>query len=249
MTLVKSDVNQPSEFLGSPLEHALASTAGTKTAAGSGTSLRRRIKSLPGIKHARKMYDRLFPSEQFGFLRDCETLKRYEIGEWTHGHFGLTILSPEGGQLRVGKFSSIARGVKIMLGGEHRTNWISTYAFPALVPGAEAYRSKAFAHSKGDVTIGNDVWVGIDSIIMSGVTLADGMIVGAGSVVRRSFPPYSIIAGNPASLAGYRFPKEIIDELVKIRWWDWPLDKIREAFPLLLSENVEQFVNQYRVKS
>jgi acetyltransferase-like isoleucine patch superfamily enzyme len=245
MSLVKSDVKQSGEYLGAPLEHALATS--TTKPAGSGMSLRRRLKSLPGMKLARKMYDRVFPSEQFGLLRDCETLKRFEIGEWTHGHFGLTVLSPEGGTLRIGRFCSIARGVKISLGGEHRSNWISTYAFPALLPGAEKFRSTDFSRSKGDVTIGNDVWVGIDSIIMSGVTLADGMIVGAGSVVRRSFPPYSIVAGNPASLAGYRFPKEIIDELVKIRWWDWPLEKIREALPLMLTENVEQFVNKYRV--
>ncbi len=195
----------------------------------------------------RRIYDRLFQKEQFGFLRDCKQLKRYEIGEWTHGHFGLQILSPEGGTLRIGKFCSIARGVTIMLGGEHRTNWVSTYAFPALMPGAET--TKDFARSKGDVTIGNDVWIGMDSLIMSGVTIADGMIVGAGSVVRRSFPPYSIVAGNPASLAGYRFPREIIDELVRIQWWNWPVEKIREAFPLLLSENVEQFVNKFRSRT
>lgn len=205
---------------------------------------------MPGMNLVRKVYrrihDRLFQKEQFGFLRDCKRLERYEIGEWTHGHFGLQILSPEGGTLRIGKFCSIARGVTIMLGGEHRANWVSTYAFPALMPGAET--TKDFSRSKGDVTIGNDVWIGLDSLIMSGVTIADGTIVGAGSVVRRSFPPYSIVAGNPASLAGYRFPKGIIDELMRIQWWNWPVEKIRQSFPLLLSENVEQFVNTYRSK-
>ena len=192
----------------------------------------------------RKAWDRLFVKKQFGFLRNCKPLARYEIGEWTHGHFGLQVLSPEGGTLRVGRFCSIARGVTIILGGEHRKDWISTYAFPVLVPGAEGRTD--YSLTKGDVTIGNDVWIGINSIIMSGVTLGDGMIVGAGSVVRRSFPPYSIVAGNPASLAGYRFPKEIIDELVKIRWWDWPIQEIQKAFPLLLSDQVGQFVEKYR---
>ena len=195
----------------------------------------------------RKIYNGMFRKEEFGFLRDCKRLARYEIGEWTHGHYGLQVLSAEGGTLRIGKFCSIARGVTIILGGEHRTDWVSTYAFPALVGGAETYQGHS--RSKGDVIIGNDVWIGINSIIMSGVTLADGMVVGAGSVVRRSFPPYSVVAGNPASLAGYRFPKEIIDELIKIRWWDWPIEKIREAFPLLLSSEVEQFVKKYRAKT
>src|SRR5207248_2237227 len=131
----------------------------------------------------RKVYDRFFSEPQFGFLRDCKHLNQHQIGEWTHGHYGLQILSPEGGSLRIGKFCSIARGVTIMLGGEHRTNWVSTYAFPALMPGAETHKN--FAISKGDVTIGNDVWIGINSVIMSGVTLGDGMIVRAGSVVRR----------------------------------------------------------------
>ena len=195
----------------------------------------------------RKIYNGMYRKEEFGFLRDCKRLARYEIGEWTHGHYGLQVLSAEGGTLRIGKFCSIARGVTIILGGEHRTDWVSTYAFPALVRGAETYQGHS--RSKGDVIIGNDVWIGINSIIMSGVTLADGMVVGAGSVVRRSFPPYSVVAGNPASLAGYRFPKEIIDELIRIRWWDWPMEKIREAFPLLLSSEVEQFLKKYRAKT
>lgn len=192
----------------------------------------------------RKAYERLFVKKQFGYLRDCKHLARYEIGEWTHGHHGLQVLSPEGGRLRIGRFCSIARGVTIILGGEHRKDWISTYAFP--VHFQEAAARTDFSLTKGDVTIGNDVWIGINSIIMSGVTLGDGMIVGAGSVVRRSFPPYSIVAGNPASLAGYRFPKEIIDELMKIHWWDWPITEIRKAFPLLLSDKIEQFTSQYR---
>ena len=196
------------------------------------------------MKIIKRVYDKLFTKPQFVFLRDCKHLSRYDIGEYTHGHAGLRILSPEGGQLRIGKFCSIARGTTIILGGEHRTDWVSTYAFPALMQGAERYAD--FSQSKGNVTIGNDVWVGINSIIMSGVTLGDGMVVGAGSVVRRSFPPYSIIAGNPASLAGYRFPKEIIQELQNIRWWDWPVAKIKEAFPLMLSNNIEQFVAKYR---
>jgi acetyltransferase-like isoleucine patch superfamily enzyme len=191
-----------------------------------------------------KIYNGMFRKKEFGFLRDCPRLAHYEIGEWTVGHYGLQVLSAEGGTLRIGKFCSFARGVTIILGGEHRTDWVSTYPFPAFVRGAETYRG--YSLSKGDVIIGNDVWVGINSIIMSGVTLADGMVVGAGSVVRRSFPPYSIVAGNPACLAGYRFPKEMIDELIRLQWWNWPIEKIRGAFPLLLSTDVEQFVQKYR---
>jgi len=196
------------------------------------------------MKILRKAYEKMFVRNQFGYLRDSKHLARFEIGEWTHGHRSLQVLSPEGGTLRIGKFCSIARGVTIILGGEHRKDWVSTFAFPLHFP--EAKDHPDYSLTKGDVTIGNDVWIGINSIIMSGVTLGDGMIVGAGSVVRRSFPPYSIVAGNPASLASYRFPKEIIDELIKIRWWDWPISELKKAFPLLLSDQVEQFVAQYR---
>ena len=192
----------------------------------------------------KRVFRRLFVKPEFVFLKDCKQLARYDVGEYSHGHRDLSVLSPEGGHLKIGKFCQIARGVTIILGGEHRKDWVSTYAFPMLMRGAEGHDD--YSQTKGDVTIGHDVWIGINSIIMSGVTLGDGMVVGAGSVVRRSFPPYSIVAGNPASLAGYRFPKEIIQELLNIRWWDWPLPKIKESFPLLMSNNIEQFVAKYR---
>jgi len=195
------------------------------------------------IDQLRRAYQKIFKSSYCGFLKDCTRLARYEIGDWTHGSYGIEVIESEGSKLRIGKFCSIASGTTIMLGGEHRADWVTTYAFPALFLSAK--QIKGYAFSKGDVTIGNEVWIGLNATILSGVTLGDGMVVGAESVVRRSFPPYTIVMGNPAKLVGYRFSADIISKLLQIRWWDWPLQKIEEAFPLLLSDEIEDFVQKY----
>jgi acetyltransferase-like isoleucine patch superfamily enzyme len=141
-----------------------------------------------------------------------------------------------GRALRVGKFCSIANGLTILLGGEHRTDWITTYPF---------HESMEHPNPKGDVTIGNDVWIGLDATILSGVNVGDGAVIGARSVVTRDVKPYSIVAGNPAKHIRFRFDNYTRALLQKISWWDWPLPKIKEAWPLLLSPNVAAFIKKY----
>ncbi len=96
--------------------------------------------------------------------------------------------------------------------------------------------------TKGGVVIGNDVWLGHQTLVLSGVTIGDGAIIGAGSVVRHDIPPYAIVAGNPARVAGFRFPPEQVEALLRIRWWDWPLERISRHLDTLLSDDIGGFI-------
>lgn len=120
---------------------------------------------------------------------------RYEVGRGTYGnptvlHWG------EPTTLKVGCFCSIAADVKIFLGGNHRTDWITTYPFPAFWKSAA--HIKGHPSSRGDVIIGHDVWIGEGAVILSGVRIGNGAVVAASAVVTRDVPPYGIVAGNPA---------------------------------------------------
>jgi acetyltransferase-like isoleucine patch superfamily enzyme len=99
------------------------------------------------------------------------------------------------------------------------------------------------ATSKGDVVIGNDVWLGYGSMIMSGVGIGDGAVIAAGAVVTRDVEPYSIVAGNPARLIKKRFDEETIDKLLKIKWWDWPVEKINNNLNLIYNIDVSKMLS------
>jgi virginiamycin A acetyltransferase len=132
--------------------------------------------------------------------------------------------------ITIGSFCSIAKDVTIQE-YNHRTDRLSTY-----------YMEKNFFHgrnigelsSKGAVAIGNDVWIGAKSVILSGVTIGDGAVVAAGSVVTKDVPSYAIVGGNPARVIKYRFTPEIITKLQAIKWWNWPAEKITAQRDLFL---------------
>lgn len=169
---------------------------------------------------------------------------RTKVGDFSYAWMPKIKSWGEGTKCRIGKFCSIAGDVQIFLGGNHRNDWITTYPFNELLP--DVYGNiKGHPMSKGDVVIGNDVWIGNNVMIMSGVTIGDGASIGAGAVVTKDVPPYAIAAGVPAVVKKYRFPPRVIKKLLKIRWWDWPLDKIAEAVPLLQSENWQEFFEKY----
>jgi acetyltransferase-like isoleucine patch superfamily enzyme len=168
-------------------------------------------------------------------LRDLCALKAaiwtndlIEVGDFTYGQ-PIVHQWDRTTRLKIGKFCSIAGNVHILLGGEHHTEWLTTYPFNVLL--AEAYGfEENIAKSKGDVIIGNDVWIGEDVLILSGVTIGDGAVIGAGSVVTKNVDPYTIVAGDPAQKIRNR-------TWIKMNWWDWPLEKLASAIPFLMNED------------
>lgn len=161
------------------------------------------------------------------------------VGAFTYGVPELLFWSDA---CSIGKFCSIAVGVKLFGGGEHDYRNVTTYPFQVMFSETSGV---AVSHSaKGPLRIGNDVWIGRDAMILSGVTVGDGAVVGAGAVVAHDVPPYAIVAGNPAKVIRYRFSETIIQQLEEIRWWDWPVDRIIENVPYLLSNQIELFLER-----
>ncbi len=168
------------------------------------------------------------------------------VGEYSYGH--PKVRFPEtGARLTIGRYCSIADKVEIFLGGNHRTDWVSTYPFdnrPGLwtaPPGGE--RSHV---SRGDVSIGNDVWIGSGAAILSGVTIGDGAVIGARAVVTRDVPPYAIVAGNPAKVVRKRFDDARIAALLEVAWWDLPRSEVESLIPLLQSHDIDALVDHVR---
>ncbi|MGL4315180.1 MAG: CatB-related O-acetyltransferase [Pseudomonas sp.] len=182
---------------------------------------------------------RKLPKLYRGQARFLREYPQYSIGI---GSYGLPVVHDwqEGATLRIGSYTSIAEQVQIFLGGHHRSEWISTYPFPAMI--AEAAGIAGYAFSRGDVNIGSDVWLCTGAMILSGVTIGDGAIVAAGAVVSRDVAPYSIVAGNPACHVRWRFPEDTCQALLAIAWWSWPEHEVRMASQLLCSERFDELL-------
>lgn len=142
----------------------------------------------------------------------------------------------------IGRFCSIADSVKFVF-GHHPTNQVSTFPIRALCCGYAPYFD---AKSKGDIEIGNDVWIGLNVIIISGVTIGDGAVIAAGSVVTKSIPAYAIYGGVPAKFIKHRLREDQISQLIKIQWWNWPIEKIRENEALFYGD-VDAFIKVHHV--
>lgn len=155
-----------------------------------------------------------------------------------------------GDKLIIGKFCAIGSDVQfIMNGANHRMDGIST--FPFNIFGGDWTKvtpTKEQLPFKGDTIIENDVWIGYKSTIMPGVKIGNGAIVAAHSVITKDVEPYSIVGGNPAKLLRKRFSDKQIEQLQKIEWWNWSIEKITSALPLIVSGDIESLVQFVKIK-
>lgn len=144
-------------------------------------------------------------------------------------------------RLIVGKFCSIACGAKFLFNcANHTLGSLSTYSFPIFFEEWGLDRTKVAEawDNKGDIVIGNDVWIGYEAVILAGVTIGDGAIIGARAVVTKDIPPYTIVGGVPAKPIRKRFSDETIGKLLKIKWWDGTDEQIRTAIPAIKSGDI-----------
>ncbi|WP_041611335.1 CatB-related O-acetyltransferase [Treponema primitia] len=142
-------------------------------------------------------------------------------------------------KLIIGKFCQIAAGVEfIMNGANHQMNCVSTFPFNIFKKWNEIV-SPDEIQTKGDTIIGNDVWIGQNSTILPGIKIGDGAIIGTRSVVGRDVEPYTIMAGNPAKIIRKRFGNELIEIMLKLKWWDLPVSEIRKLIPILHNKDIE----------
>ncbi|HLO56459.1 MAG TPA: CatB-related O-acetyltransferase [Saprospiraceae bacterium] len=199
------------------------------------------------IKYPLKDYDRLC------FLRNIVKNPNIIVGDYTYYddfenvenfeknvkyHFDFV-----GDKLIIGKFCMIASDVKfIMNGANHLTNALTTYPFAIFGNGWEKAMDGKSYPQKGDINIGNDVWIGYNATIMAGVTIGDGAIIATNSTVIKDVEPYSIVGGNPAAEIKKRFSAETISKLLELKWWNWDIEKITANLQCLTDADIEKLI-------
>lgn len=150
-------------------------------------------------------------------------------------------------KLIIGKFCSIACGTKFLFNcANHTLKSLSTYTFPLFYEEWELEKSNITTawDNKGDIVIGNDVWIGYEAVIMAGVHIGDGAIIAARAVVTKDVPPYTIVGGTPAKEIRKRFDGQTIQQLLILKWWDWSTDKIRQCLPYIMEGKINELLTR-----
>lgn len=176
------------------------------------------------------------------YAKNIFPLHCVQVGKRTYGPLEVYTWGAYNEKLEIGHYCSIAEGVKFLLGGNHYHHTFSTYPFKVLV-----MKEEKEAWSKGPIIIGDDVWIGMDSMILSGVTIGQGAVIAAGSVVTKDVPPYAIVGGNPAKVIKYRFEPDIIDQLLQIdfsnlndRFIQEHIDQLYETLNMDILSNIRK---------
>jgi len=144
-------------------------------------------------------------------------------------------------RLIIGKYCSIACGAKFLFTcANHAMHSLSTYPFPIFANhwGLDWADVASAWDNKGDIVVGNDVWIGYEAVILQGVTIGDGAIIGARAVVTKDVEPYTIVGGVPAKSIRRRFAPETVETLLRLRWWDWPPEEVEAALPFLTNGDI-----------
>jgi len=202
------------------------------------------------------MFNMLFFKKKYSnhFLKDNlkEEIKKKlsVVGKWSYGSAKIYRYNWKN-KIYIGNFCSIGPEVKIIIGGNHRTDWVTTSPLPDENFNfdntfANARKIKNFNLSKGDLFIKNDVWIGAFSIILSGITLGNGCVIAAGSVVTKDVKPYTIVGGVPAKFLRSRFNKKQSKFLNESGWWDLEDEKINFLSQYLLNKNVSEFIKKFK---
>lgn len=186
----------------------------------------RRLRAIPGIFRGQARFQLFYP-DMYSFGVGSYGLPK--VHDWN-----------EGSTLKIGAFCSIAANVEIFLGGHHHLNWVTTYPLATMLATSDPIPQ--YGYSRGDVLIGNDVWLCSNSIVLSGVSIGNGAVVAAGSIVTHNVEPYSVVAGNPARHIKWRFDESTRRKLLDIAWWNWSIDEITAQSELLCSANINALI-------
>ncbi len=170
--------------------------------------------------------------------------ERLSMGRCSYGEPLVATFPGDTAHVRVGAFSSIGPDVILMDGGDHRIDWVSTFPFRAALELPGAYED-GHPSSRGDIEIGNDVWIGRGARVRSGVTIGNGAVVAGYAVVTRDVRPYAVVAGVPAREIRRRFTDEQVQALERIAWWDWPMDVVLGRVPQLCSDDIDAFIRDH----
>lgn len=196
------------------------------------------------FQRIRRFLDRRSPARVRARLIDRGLLT---IGRHTYGSPRIEVFRGSESKVTIGSFCSISRGVVFVTGGVHPVHWVSTFPFRIRFGTERAY-ADGMPASNGPIVVGSDVWIGTEAMILSGVSVGHGAVIAARAVVTRDVPAYAIVGGVPARVIKMRFPEDVVKELLRIKWWTWDDERIREVVPLLSSGDVVRFVSEYGVK-